>query len=86
MNGYPTIIPVTDLRRKFGEITENLARTDSIILTKSGSPFAILKAAPEEKKKLILEMAGAWKDTALDNDNLWKEVLKRKSRKKAIAL
>ncbi|MBI2017674.1 hypothetical protein HYS92_01340 [Candidatus Daviesbacteria bacterium] len=87
MNGlFSKIISITELRRKFGEVTENLAKTDAVILTKGGEPFAILKAAPEEKRKLLIKTAGAWKDTALDNDILWKKVSKKKSRKKPISL
>lgn len=87
MNGsFPKIISITELRRKFGEVTENLAKTDSIILTKGGEPFAILKAASEEKRKLLRKTAGVWKNTPLDNDALWKNVSKKKSRKKAIIL
>lgn len=87
MNGaFPKIISITELRRRFGEVTENLAKTDSVILTKGGEPFAVLKAAPEEKKKLLRKTAGVWKNTALDNDALWKKVSKKKSRKYPISL
>ncbi|OIO15366.1 hypothetical protein COV53_03060 [Candidatus Gottesmanbacteria bacterium CG11_big_fil_rev_8_21_14_0_20_37_11] len=74
------IIPITDLRRRFGEITENLAEIEGIILTKGGQPFAILKAVPSAKKKILVKAKGAWKGTRLDKDDLWKEVFKRKSR------
>jgi len=80
------IIPITDLRRNFGTITANLASIDSLILTKGGKPFAILKAAPNIKRKNLLKAAGAWKNTDLDNDELWKSVLKRKSRSKPVEL
>lgn len=80
------IISITELRRRFGDITENLVHEDPIIITKGGEPFAILKAAPEEKRKLLMKAAGTWKGTALDNDKLWREVLKRKSRKTSIIL
>lgn len=87
MNGsMPTIISITELRRNFGKITKNLARTDAVILTKGGEPFAILKAAAEEKKKLLKKTAGAWKKTSLDSDSLWREVSKKKSRKSVISL
>lgn len=87
MNGlFPKIISITELRRKFGEITENLAKTDSVILTKGGEPFAILKPAPEEKRKLLMKTAGAWKKTPLDSDVIWKKVSKKKSRKEPISL
>lgn len=87
MNGlFPKIISITELRRKFGEVTENLAKTDGVILTKGGEPFAILKATPEEKKKFLVKTAGTWKGTSLDNDTLWKKVSKKKSRKHPISL
>lgn len=80
------IISVTELRRNFGEITAKLAKVESLILTRGGEPFAILKAAPEEKIKILKEAAGAWEGTALDSDALWKKVFKRKSRKTSVQL
>lgn len=80
------IIPITELRRNFGAITQHLTETGPLILTKGGKPFAILKPAPEEKKKLIMKTAGIWRNTEVDNDNFWKNVLKRKSRRKAVKL
>ena len=80
------IVSVTELRRNFGEITANLAKIDSLILTRGGEPFAILKAVPEEKKKILRGVAGAWEGTALDSDALWNKASKRKSRKTAISL
>lgn len=87
MNSFtPRIISITELRRNFGQLTKNLAKTDSIILTKGGEPFAILKPAQEEKRKILMKTAGAWKGTSLDNNVLWKKVLKKKSRSKPISL
>lgn len=87
MNGsFPAIISITELRRNFGALTKNLAKTDAVILTKGGEPFAILKAAPGEKRKLLTKVAGAWKGTVLDEDSLWKKVSKKKSRKYPISL
>ncbi|OHA63116.1 MAG: hypothetical protein A2748_03040 [Candidatus Wildermuthbacteria bacterium RIFCSPHIGHO2_01_FULL_45_20] len=80
------IIPITELRRNFGAITAKLAEIDSLILTKGGEPFAILKASPEEKKKRLKKSAGAWKDTSLDNGDIWREAQKKKSRKTLIDL
>ena len=80
------VVSVTDFRRNFGEITANLAKVESLILTRSGEPFAVLKAVPEEKKKILRGAAGAWEGTALDNDALWKNVFKRQSRKAAVDL
>lgn len=80
------VVSVTELRRNFGEITANLAKIESLILTRGGEPFAILTAVPEEKKKILREAAGAWEGTTLDSDTLWETVSKRKSRKTAIHL
>lgn len=80
------IIPITELRRNFGKVTKKLAKIDYLILTKGGEPFAIIKAAPEEKKKILMKVAGAWKNTALDNNKLWEKVFKRKSRKSPVRL
>lgn len=81
-----TIIPITELRRNFGKITSQLVTLESIILTRGGRPFAILTAAPEEKKKLLHKSAGSWKGTRLDSDKLWKEVAERKSRQSPITI
>lgn len=83
---FPKIISITELRRNFGALTKNLAKTDAVILTKGGEPFAILKAAPGEKRKLLTKTAGAWKGTDLDKDSLWTKVSKKKSRKYPILL
>lgn len=80
------IISITDLRRNFGEITANLDKIEEIILTKGGEPFAILKAAPEVKRKMLKKSAGVWRGTALDNEKIWRKVFKRKSRKAPISL
>jgi hypothetical protein len=80
MNGTK-IIPITDLRRNFGENTEDILSVDSYILTKGGRPFAILKAAPELKREKLVKLMGVWKGTKLDDDKLWRKVFKRKSRK-----
>jgi antitoxin (DNA-binding transcriptional repressor) of toxin-antitoxin stability system len=80
------IIPVTDLRRNFGEITSVLATMNEIVLTKDGRPFAVLRAAVEEKRKLMKGFAGSLKGTVMDDDKLWEDVLKRKSRKVPIDL
>ena len=77
-------IAISALRRKFGEIEKELPYVNRFIITKKGNPFAILTADPEIKRKRLLEMAGIWKNTDLDDDKLWKDVLKRKSRRKII--
>ena len=86
MNNYNDIISITELRRNFGEITKNLAFKNEIILTRGGEPFAILKAAPNIKRNLLKKAAGSWKNTELDDDEFWKKVLIRKSRKKPVNL
>ena len=80
------IIPITDLRRNFGEITERILDVESFILTKGGKPFAILKAAPELRREKMKKYAGALIGTDLYDDAIWKEVFKRKSRKKSIKI
>lgn len=82
---YKTIA-ISDLRRKFGEVEKELPFINRFIITKKGKPFAILSADSSVKKNLLKEMAGIWKGTDLDNDKLWKDVLKRKSRKRSIVL
>ena len=76
------IIPITDFRRNFGENTDDILSVESYILTKGGRPFAVVKAAPELRRENLKMAIGAWKNTDLDNDDLWKDVLKRNSRKK----
>lgn len=85
-NVFKRLVSVTELRRNFGKITANLAKIDSLILTRGGEPFAILKATPGEKIRVLKKVAGAWKGTALDNDGLWEQVAKKKSRKTRVKL
>jgi hypothetical protein len=80
------IISINDLRRNFGEVEKVLPSVGYFIVTKKGKPFAVLSATPESKKELMEKTAGALKDTSLDNDSLWEEILTKKSRKKDIAL
>lgn len=75
------IIPVSDFIRNFGDYANLLSSVDKIVLTREGRPFATVKATPEEKNRELLNFFGLWKGTKLDNDKLWREVLKRKSRK-----
>lgn len=77
-------IAISDLRRRFGEIEKALPHVNRFIITKKGKPFAVLSADPSIKRAKLLSFAGIWKNTDLDDDKLWKDVLKRKSRKKAI--
>lgn len=77
-------IAISDLRRRFGEIEKALPHVNRFIITKKGKPFAVLSADPSIKRAKLLSFAGIWKNTDLDDGKLWKDVLKRKSRKKAI--
>ena len=86
LNNSIRTISINELRRKFGEVEKALPYINRFIITKKGKPFATLSADPSVKKNLIREMAGIWKDTDLDNDKLWKDVLKRKSRRDIIRL
>lgn len=80
------IVPITDLRRNFGSITSDLPKLGSLLLTRGGEPFAVLKAAPEVKKKLLKKAKGVWKGTDLDKDSFWKMALVKKSRKHPVVL
>jgi hypothetical protein len=80
------IVAISDLRKKFGEIEAMLPYIEYITITKKGKPFATLSATYEVKKSIIKNLAGSFKNTNMDNDELWKEVLKRKSRKKPVKL
>lgn len=83
---YLQIIPITELRRNFGRITANLAAMDEIILTKEGSPFAVLKAVSREKRKILKRSAGVWANTDVDKDIFWEKILERKSRVRSVSL
>ncbi|OGM23182.1 hypothetical protein A2961_03560 [Candidatus Woesebacteria bacterium RIFCSPLOWO2_01_FULL_39_21] len=80
------IIPITELRRRFGDITSDLHLVNSIILTKDGRPFAELRAVPSVKAEGLKKLFGAWKGTDLDSDKLWEEVFKRKSRRRPVRI
>ena len=65
------LIPISDLRKKFGEIEAVLPYVDYITITKKGRPFATLRATMEVKKSIINKLAGSFKNTDLDDDRLW---------------
>lgn len=46
----------------------------------------IVRKIKADKRKLLKKAAGAWKNTSLDRDMIWKEVFKRSSRKIPITL
>lgn len=79
-------IPISDLRRRFGEIENLLPYIDYFILTKKGRPFATLSATVEIKRAVIKKLAGSFGKSDLDSDKIWEEVLKRKSRKEIVKL
>jgi len=81
-----TIIPISDLRRKFGEIEALLPYVENFTITKKGRPFATLTATNDVKKLIIKKCAGAFKNTDLDSDKIWGEIIKKKSRKKQIKI
>lgn len=80
------IVPISDLRRKFGDIEAALPHVDYFILTKKGKPFATLSATLETKKAVTKKFAGAFKNVGLDDDSVWKKILARTSRKASIKL
>ena len=80
------VIAISNLRRRFGEIEEALPYVDRFILTKKGKPFAILTATPSTKREIMKKTAGALKGTTFVGDKIWKDILKRKSRKEDIRL
>ncbi len=80
------IISVTELRRKFGEIAKHLADYDSVILTRGGRPFAVLRPTSEARREYWEKARGAWKDSALDDDGIWEKTREKASRKNTIDL
>lgn len=83
---FKRIVSITELRRNFGEITKNLPSIESLILTRGGEPFAVLKAVPEEKMAVMKKAEGLWRHTRLDSSSLWKKVFERKSRKQSVKI
>ena len=83
--GVKKTISIDDLRRNFGEIKKELPSV-TFILTDRGREIATLKASREIKQAMRQSTAGSFKGTELDNDALWKDVLKRHSRKSSISL
>jgi hypothetical protein len=81
----PTI-PISEMRKRFGEIEAALPYLDYILITKKGKPFAKISATDEAKKELLKKSAGSLKGTDLDNDAIWKDVLTKKSRKSRVRL
>lgn len=80
------IIPISELRKKFGHIEAALPYIDYFILTKKGKPFATLSATTDVKRTVIKKYAGAFRKLGLDDDKLWKRILRKTSRKRPIRL
>lgn len=78
-------ISLDELRRNLGEIKKELPYV-TFILTDRGNRIGILTATREMKRNLMKSTAGSFKGTKLENDMLWKEVLKKHSRKGDITL
>ena len=78
-------ISLDELRRNLGEIKKELPYVN-FILTDRGNRIGILTATREMKRELMKSTAGSFKGTKLENDTLWKEVLKKHSRKGDITL
>ena len=85
-NNYDKIVSITELRRNFGALTEDLPEIEELILTKGGEPYATLRAVPGEKMKILKKSAGTWKNTKLNSNLLWKGVFYRKSRRSPIKI
>lgn len=79
-------ISINDLRRNFGEVEKVLPFVDHFIITKKGRPFAHLSATPTVKKELMKKYAGAFIGTMLEDERIWKKVLKKESRKVRVIL
>lgn len=85
----PTVT-INDLRKRFGEIERSLPYIDHVTITKNGKPFA--RISPLSSKRNTQHSAadrfskyfGIWKDTDMDSDKFWKDILARKSRKKTV--
>lgn len=78
-------ISIDDLRRNFGEIKKALPFV-IFTLTDRGKPIAHLSATREMKKKMMMKTAGSIKGTDLDQDEVWKAVLKKSSRRIDVTL
>src|SRR5258706_216645 len=73
------MIPITHARRNLGELVKRLEEEKELYLVKDGKIAAKL-SLPEEVKqtrweKAVDEAFGAWKETDLDDDELWEEIL-----------
>jgi len=82
---FERIISLDELRRNLGEIKKELPYV-TFILTDRGNRIGILTATREMKRELMKSTAGSFKGTELENETLWKEVLRKHSRKEKITI
>ena len=73
------IIPITTARRNLGTLVDRLKKEGDFYLLRGGKVAAKLSLPEtvirESRKGVLKKIFGAWKDTDLDSDNLWEEVL-----------
>lgn len=79
-------VPATDFVRKFGYYTDLLPKVNKINVTRGGKKVGVFTVPSEHKKKAFRAFAGSLKGTEFDNDEIWKEVFKRKNREEPIVL
>ena len=88
------VVPMTKARREFGKVVARVQKSgQTVVVTKGGKPVA--KVGPVEKelaKKTenkrfkkgtfgaLLQFAGSWKGTYLDDDKFWEEILTKDSK------
>lgn len=82
---FERTISIDDLRRNFGEIKKELPYV-TFILTDRGKRIGTLTATREMKRELMKSTAGSFKGTELEDDTIWKDVLKKRSRKGDITI
>lgn len=79
------IISIKELRRNFGAIKKALSYANFII-TDRGKQIGVLAGTRESKRARMQSTAGAFKKSKLDRDELWQDVLEKRSRKTDISL
>ena len=74
------MVPITYARRHLGGLLKRLTLEGELYLLR-GSKVAAKLTLPEtderdaKRKEIISEVFGAWKNSDLDNDALWREIL-----------
>ncbi len=79
------IISIENLRRNFGAIKKALPYANFII-TDRGKQIGVLASTREIKRAKMKSTAGAFKGSGLDRDVLWRDTLKKRSRKTEVSL